>query len=163
MNIYSIGIEILTINIQLIDINDNYPIFQSFNKYEINFMEDDLTKTKTSQQNILEIYLNDALDREQQDKYDLYLLAIDNHYRIEDKRHTTTLPLTIHIHDVNDCKPKFILPKINNDSIWIEIPENTPIGHVVTRFHAVDEDIGKNGEIHYSISQYTHSLTKSVN
>ncbi|CAI2732847.1 unnamed protein product [Schistosoma spindalis] len=228
MNLLKIGIEIMTIHIKLIDINDNYPIFQLFNKYEINFMEDDLIGTryqlpiaidydmcfysnityqlqwidsmkyhsfinsnqlinnqsindfslifnKINNHDILEIQLDHHLDREKINKYELNLLAIDNYYQLNDIKHTTTLPLIIYIQDVNDCKPEFTLINNNNnnnhssnevlyqsnDPLLIEVCEDAPIGYVITKFHAIDKDIGKNAEIQYRISQYTHSITKS--
>ncbi|CAH8598695.1 unnamed protein product [Heterobilharzia americana] len=233
IHLFHIGMKIFTINIQLIDLNDNQPNFAPFLKYEINFMEDDqigtrhqlplaidldmclnseityrlvavehyeediftrhhlinrfnshdeilhnrqlsnstnlfsLRLTETMDLKVLEIQLEHILDRENVEKYELYLLAIDDHYRLEEKRHTTTLPLIINIQDVNDCRPEFHLMGLNNSSsklsepLFIEISENVPSGQVVTKFQAFDKDSGNNAEIYYEMGQYTHSITKS--
>uniref|UniRef100_A0A5K4F4W8 Cadherin n=1 Tax=Schistosoma mansoni TaxID=6183 RepID=A0A5K4F4W8_SCHMA len=129
---------------------------------------------------LLEIQLDHKLDREWIDKYELHLLAIDHYYQydINKKQHTTTLSLIIYIQDVNDCKPEFNLIQSlmnttysttyttynnNNETLYIEVPENVRVGQVITKFHAIDKDIGKNSEIQYRISQYTHSITKLLN
>ncbi|VDO51611.1 unnamed protein product [Schistosoma margrebowiei] len=152
--------------------NNNNQLNQSINYFSLIF-------NQLHDHNRLEIQLDHNLDREQIDKYELNLLAIDNHYQLNEIKHTTTLPLIIYIHDVNDCKPEFTIIKsiINNNNhsnnnnevlyqsnepLLIEVCEDVPIGYIVTKFHAIDKDIGKNAEIQYRISQYTHSLTKSV-
>ncbi|CAH8591844.1 unnamed protein product [Schistosoma mattheei] len=156
----------------IINNNNNNQLNQSINYFSLIFNQLD-------DHNRLEIQLDHNLDREQIDKYELNLLAIDNHYKLNEIKHTTTLPLIIYIHDVNDCKPEFTIMKsiINNNNnhsnnsnevlyqsnepLLIEVCEDVPIGYIVTKFHAIDKDIGKNAEIQYRISQYTHSLTKS--
>ncbi|VDQ02493.1 unnamed protein product [Trichobilharzia regenti] len=232
INLFHTGMEIFTIRIKLLDLNDNYPSFKPFTKYEVHFMEDDrigvrrrlplatdvdmclhseityrleagesfkdegdlisenvgslhnnnrpvnlsnlfsLKLTETSNTKVLEIQLEHTLDREKRDKYDLYLLAIDdnsNFHRREENRHTTTLPIIVYIQDVNDCKPEFLVmngshytPAKLSEPVFNEVAENVAVGYIITKFQAIDEDFGDNGRISYEMGQYTHSITKSV-
>ncbi|KAE8286098.1 Protocadherin-20 Precursor [Larimichthys crocea] len=86
------------------------------------------------------------LDRETQDRYELYLLASDHGYPVS---LTSTARVTIFVEDINDNQPKVILPSSNSSCLTVS-PETTE-GTMVTKIYAVDEDSGLNSEITYTV------------
>uniref|UniRef100_A0A4W4FL57 FAT atypical cadherin 3a n=1 Tax=Electrophorus electricus TaxID=8005 RepID=A0A4W4FL57_ELEEL len=64
--------------------------------------------------------------------------------------------LTVNIEDVNDNSPQFSM-----DSYTAVVPENTVIGTEVIQVTAIDNDLGKNGEISYTL--LTHTSVFSMN
>ncbi|KAL0973764.1 hypothetical protein UPYG_G00210900 [Umbra pygmaea] len=86
------------------------------------------------------------LDREKQDRYDLVLQATDNGHP---SSLTSVAKVTVLIEDVNDNRPKVILPSSNLSCLPVSIA--TATGTMVTKIYAVDEDSGSNSEITYTI------------
>ncbi|KAG8004133.1 Protocadherin-20 [Nibea albiflora] len=86
------------------------------------------------------------LDRETQDRYELYLLATDHGYPVS---LTSTARVTIFVEDINDNQPKVILPSSNSSCLTVS-PE-TSEGTMVTKIYAIDEDSGLNSEITYTV------------
>uniref|UniRef100_H2ZT82 Cadherin domain-containing protein n=1 Tax=Latimeria chalumnae TaxID=7897 RepID=H2ZT82_LATCH len=80
------------------------------------------------------------LDREQQGRYNLTILAADN----GSPRRTATQLLSILVIDVNDEAPRF-----EQDEYNIGILENQAAGTTVLRVHAVDTDVGLNAAVTY--------------
>ena len=50
--------------------------------------------------------------------------------------------------DFNDNAPEFLSPPSN---FTVRVPENATVGTEVVRVHAVDTDVGFNGEVRYRI------------
>ncbi|XP_076594794.1 protocadherin alpha-8-like isoform X17 [Chaetodon auriga] len=90
------------------------------------------------------LVLKKSLDREQKDKHDLFVTAVDG----GKPQRSGTLNVSITVLDSNDNRPVF-----SQETYQIEIYENVPVGSTVTRVKAVDPDEGTNGEIEYSLSK----------
>lgn len=86
------------------------------------------------------------LDRETEDRYELYLLASDHGQPLA---LTSTARVTIFVQDINDNQPKVILPGSN--SSCMTVAPQTSMGTMVTKIYAIDEDSGLNSEITYTV------------
>ncbi|XP_032384627.1 protocadherin-20 [Etheostoma spectabile] len=86
------------------------------------------------------------LDRETDDRYELYLLAADHGHPAA---LTSTARVTIFVEDINDNEPKVILPSSNSSCQTVS--SATIAGTIVTKIYAVDEDSGLNSEITYTV------------
>ncbi|XP_069553220.1 protocadherin-20 [Brachyistius frenatus] len=86
------------------------------------------------------------LDRETQDRYELYLLASDHGHPLA---LTSTARVTIFVEDINDNQPKVILPSSNSSCLTVS--PDTLAGTMVTKIYAIDDDSGLNSEITYSV------------
>lgn len=87
-----------------------------------------------------------SLDREKEDRYELYLLASDHGQTVS---LTSTAKLTIFVEDVNDNQPKVILP--NSNYSCLTVSPATAAGSLVMRVHATDADSGLNSDITYTV------------
>ncbi|XP_045068504.1 protocadherin-20-like [Coregonus clupeaformis] len=87
------------------------------------------------------------VDREKQDRYELYLFATDNGRPLP---LTSVARVTVFIEDVNDNQPQVILPSSNLSCLAIST--GTTTGTMVTKIYAIDEDSGLNSEITYTIA-----------
>lgn len=85
------------------------------------------------------------LDRETEDRYELYLLASDHGQTVA---LTSTARVTIFVEDINDNQPKVILPGSNSSCLTVS--PGTLAGATVGKIYAIDEDSGLNSEITYS-------------
>ncbi|CAG9787087.1 unnamed protein product [Diatraea saccharalis] len=122
--------------------------------------------------------VNGELDREKEDKYILTVIARDNG---QNKKLSSSVSVEIQVLDINDNSPKFIgyddifewkhpeateMSNHNFESVSVipiykaTIPENVPVGTVVTKVYANDSDfIGNgNGLILYSLPQRKNQL-----
>lgn len=86
------------------------------------------------------------LDRETEDRYELYMLASDNGHPVA---LTSTARVTVFVEDINDNQPKVILPSSNSSCLTLS--PGTLTGTTVTKIYAIDEDSGFNSEITYSV------------
>ncbi|XP_044062147.1 protocadherin-20 [Siniperca chuatsi] len=86
------------------------------------------------------------LDRETEDRYELYLLASDHGGPVA---LTSTARVTIFVGDINDNQPKVILPSSNSSCQTVS--PATIAGTVVTKIYAIDMDSGMNSEITYTV------------
>ncbi|KAJ8297953.1 hypothetical protein KUTeg_024484 [Tegillarca granosa] len=90
-----------------------------------------------------EIKTNQALNREDQSRYDFYVMAKD--------KGTPPLNSTAHVvvfvQDENDNKPQFIFP--NKENYTITIPNTIPSDSIIATLQAYDVDDGENGNIMY--------------
>ncbi|KAG7464950.1 hypothetical protein MATL_G00171040 [Megalops atlanticus] len=86
------------------------------------------------------------VDREMQDRYELWLLARD-HGR---PPLSSTARVTVFVEDVNDNQPRVILPASNLSCLIVS--PSTVTGTTVTKIYAIDEDSGKNSDISYRIA-----------
>uniref|UniRef100_A0A8C9U5D9 Cadherin domain-containing protein n=2 Tax=Scleropages formosus TaxID=113540 RepID=A0A8C9U5D9_SCLFO len=85
------------------------------------------------------------LDRERQDRYELWLLARD----WGRPSLSSTVKVTVFVEDVNDNYPHIILPNSNLSCLTVS-PDMTK-GATITRIHAIDADSGINSDISYHI------------
>ncbi|XP_028816483.1 protocadherin-20 [Denticeps clupeoides] len=88
----------------------------------------------------------EMLDREDHDRYDLLMLAID----CGSPALSSTARVTVFVEDVNDNQPQVIMPT-SNFSCLIVSPA-TPEGTMVTRIYAVDKDVGINADLSYHLA-----------
>ncbi|XP_029297448.1 LOW QUALITY PROTEIN: protocadherin-20 [Cottoperca gobio] len=86
------------------------------------------------------------MDREKDDRYELYLLASDHGHPVA---LTSTARVTIFVEDINDNQPKVIFPSSNSSCQTVS--PATITGTIVTKILAVDEDSGLNSEITYTV------------
>lgn len=87
----------------------------------------------------------EELDREERDRYELFLVALDG----GSPALSATARVTIYVEDVNDNWPQVIQPSSNLTCLTI-LP-STPSGSMVTRIYAVDVDSGINSDITYHL------------
>lgn len=86
------------------------------------------------------------LDRETEDRHELYILASDNGHPVA---LTSIARVTVFVEDINDNQPKVILPSSNSSCLTVS--PGTQAGTMVTKIYAIDEDSGLNSEITYSV------------
>ncbi|KAM9849704.1 LOW QUALITY PROTEIN: uncharacterized protein ACBR49_006990 [Aulostomus maculatus] len=165
--------EFYSINIEIKDINDNPPTFDTREVY-FNISESTLTGTtfildravdldvgqnglKTyvlSPANVfalktidlsknVEMVLHAPLDREKNDKLSLVLTAVDGGA----PQMSGTMQIHITVLDANDNAPVFTQPVYK-----ASIKENAPVGTVVVTVTASDADHGSNSRVTYSVS-----------
>lgn len=166
--------SLATVSIRVLDQNDNAPVFGT--PHFIFFVPEDapllaevgavsVTDPDEGENGDTEMFLQNSngpfvvdrtkgilhitthLDRETEQRYDLYLLASD---RGSPSALTSTARVTIFVEDVNDNPPRVILPSSN--SSCLTVPTDTIAGAVVTKIYAMDEDSGLNSEITYTVA-----------
>ena len=96
----------------------------------------------TIDQNSGNLYLQQSLDREQQDSYKLIVRAQD----LGNPPKSNTTQVVINIIDVNDNKPQF-----STNSYYQSVAENVPQGYSILQVSAFDPDQGRNSKIEYSL------------
>ncbi|KAM8902916.1 protocadherin Fat 4 isoform 2-T2 [Spinachia spinachia] len=89
-----------------------------------------------------EIYLEEALDREQVDTLTITVMAADE----GSPRMETIMNLTVHVEDANDHDPEF-----SQSTYSFAVREDVPRGTSVFRVQALDQDVGKNGQVRYRL------------
>ncbi|KAJ8719256.1 hypothetical protein PYW07_016812 [Mythimna separata] len=197
----------ISIRLFIKDINDHFPMFKkswySFNVEEAQYSRKVLGKVDATDadfgQNANLTYsiqpkskdlpfeispltgvfsVNGELDRENEDKYIITVVAQDNGY---DKKLSSSVSVEVQVLDVNDNAPKFYaydellewkhpeadeISNHNFESVMMmpvykaTLKENAPIGTVVTKVYANDTDfIGNgNGLILYSLPQKKNQM-----
>ncbi|XP_049330755.1 protocadherin alpha-C2 isoform X6 [Astyanax mexicanus] len=100
-----------------------------------------------------DLILKKTLDREEQAVHNLILTAVDGGVPAR----SGTASIIVRVLDTNDNAPQF-----DKDSYNINIMENSPIGSLVVKLNATDEDEGSNSEIRYSYSLYTSEKTQET-
>ncbi|XP_033119933.1 protocadherin-23-like isoform X2 [Anneissia japonica] len=90
-----------------------------------------------------------ALDRETTEHFSLVIQASDG----ADPSMTATMVISVDVGDQNDNDPVF-----TSQSYSASLPENTPQNTTVLTVHAVDEDLGVNAAIQYSLDNSTQGL-----
>ncbi|XP_053106749.1 protocadherin beta-16-like isoform X7 [Hemicordylus capensis] len=99
-----------------------------------------------------ELVLEKPLDREKDPQLFLILSAVDGGI----PKRTGTTQIIINVLDVNDNVPRF------GQSLYkIKLPENIPLGSLVTKVEASDRDLGSNAHIIYSFSQVQNIVLRS--
>lgn len=89
-----------------------------------------------------DIFLEKSLDYEQQTSYTLNISAADGGM----PQQSSHVSFVIHVEDFNDNPPVF-----SSDPAVRQILEGIPINSAVFTVSATDRDVGKNGQIEYSI------------
>ncbi|TRY81233.1 hypothetical protein DNTS_021844 [Danionella cerebrum] len=100
-----------------------------------------------------DLILKKALDRETQATHNLILTAVDGGVPAR----SGTASIIVRVLDANDNAPKFY-----QESYSISLTENSPIGSLVVKLNATDEDEGSNAELVYSFSLYTSEKTQNA-
>ncbi|XP_076447627.1 protein dachsous-like [Babylonia areolata] len=88
------------------------------------------------------LVLTSVLDRETRPFHDIFINCTSN----GDHPLSSVLSCRLHVLDVNDNAPVFVTPSYN-----FNVNLNTPAGSVVGRVMAVDQDMGRNAAIAYSL------------
>nr|XP_044993449.1 cadherin-23 [Jaculus jaculus] len=163
----------IPVYLEIVDINDNNPIFDQPSYQEAIFEDVPvgtviLTVTATDADSgsfaLIEyslgdgegkfainpttgdIYVLSSLDREKKDHYILTALAKDNPGDIASNRRENSVQVVIQVLDVNDCRPQFSKPQFSTS-----VYENEPAGTSVITMQATDQDEGSNGQLAYSL------------
>ncbi|XP_060130890.1 cadherin-23 isoform X1 [Zootoca vivipara] len=164
----------IPVHLEIVDINDNNPIF-SQPSYQKAVFEDaplgtvilrvhatDADSGRFAQieyslgdgegkfginPNTGDIYIMSTLDREKKDHYMLTAVARDNPGAISsENRRENSVQVVITVLDINDCRPQFA-KKQYSTSVY----ENEPGGTSVITMTATDLDEGDNGMVTYNI------------
>uniref|UniRef100_A0A8C4MIF9 Cadherin-23 n=1 Tax=Equus asinus asinus TaxID=83772 RepID=A0A8C4MIF9_EQUAS len=163
----------IPVYLEIVDINDNNPIFDQPSYQEAVF-EDvpvgtvilTVTATDADSGNFAlveyslgdgegkfainpitgDIYVLSSLDREKKDHYILTALAKDNPGDAASNRRENSVQVVIQVLDINDCRPQFSKPQFSTS-----VYENEPAGTSVITMMATDQDEGSNGELAYSL------------
>ncbi|XP_043407773.1 cadherin-23 isoform X7 [Chelonia mydas] len=163
----------IPVYLQIVDINDNNPIF-SQTSYQKPVFEDvplgtvilrvratdaDSGRFALIQYslgdgegkfginpNTGDIYVLSALDREKKDHYTLTAVARDNPGDISSNRRENSVQVLITVLDINDFRPQFAKRQFSTSMY-----ENEPAGTSVITMTAMDLDEGDNGVVTYSI------------
>ncbi|KAL5011815.1 hypothetical protein ScPMuIL_010366 [Solemya velum] len=176
----SISSPLVTVYMNIKDVNDNTPLFDPMS-YSQSIFEDigvgtsvlqvaatdiDSGNNKEVRYSIIggnfkkdftidpingKIFTTAPLDREDLSIYTLIVEATDQAEAPYD-RLSSAVEVSIILKDKNDCIPKFVTPSI----IWVE--ENVPANRVLYSIRAEDRDVGQNSFINYRISQQSASL-----
>ncbi|KAE8591217.1 hypothetical protein XENTR_v10018345 [Xenopus tropicalis] len=159
--------------LQIVDINDNNPIF-SQSSYQKPVFEDiqlgatvlqikatdaDSGRFALIQYSLVDgegkfginpttgdIYILSTLDREKKDHYTLTAIARDNPGDIASNRRENSVQVLITVLDVNDCRPQF-----SKSQFSTSVYENEPEGTSVITMSATDLDEGDNGVVTYNL------------
>ncbi|XP_065494665.1 cadherin-23 [Caloenas nicobarica] len=163
----------IPVYLQIVDINDNNPVF-SQPSYQKAVFEDVplgtvILRVKATDAdsgrfaliqyslgdgegkfginpNTGDIYILSALDREKKDHYTLTAVARDNPGDISSNRRENSVQVLITVLDINDFRPQF-----SKSQFSTSVYENEPAGTSVITMTATDLDEGDNGMVTYSI------------
>ncbi|NXG28840.1 CAD23 protein, partial [Dromaius novaehollandiae] len=163
----------IPVYLQIVDVNDNNPIF-SQPSYQKAVFEDVplgtvILRVKATDAdsgrfaliqyslgdgegkfginpNTGDIYILSALDREKKDHYTLTAVARDNPGDVSSNRRENSVQVLITVLDINDFRPQFSKRQFSTS-----VYENEPAGTSVITMSATDLDEGDNGVVTYSI------------
>ncbi|XP_052278627.1 protocadherin-3-like, partial [Dreissena polymorpha] len=126
------------------DINGNgfvlFSLVGNFSEMPFDILPDGTLKTKST------------LDREQQEKYDFQVMAIDQG---EDVRRSSVVNVTVHVTDINDNFPFVIFP--NEENYVKTITYLMPVQTQVMKVEAADLDYDKNADLTFKITSRNDS------
>lgn len=81
------------------------------------------------------LYLNESLDYEMNENYKIEL-QLESLQGFVNPMHSTTM-VSVHVVDVNDNKPRFIEPELQNEitkgKFYAALPFNSPLATAVTQ------------------------------
>lgn len=89
-----------------------------------------------------QLYVKNALDREEQDYYALEVTASDQ----GSPSRSSVVPVVVHVIDENDNAPEF-----TNSSFSFHLRENEPPDTFVGKLLATDRDVGRNADLMFSL------------
>ncbi|NXL95251.1 PCDC2 protein, partial [Alectura lathami] len=102
---------------------------------------------------LLELVLQQPLDREQSALLQLVLTAVDG----GDPAKSGTAQISVRVVDTNDNPPAF-----DRSTYTVNLLENSPPGTLVVKLNASDPDEGSNGDVIYSFSSYTPQKVRQL-
>ncbi|XP_067423445.1 protocadherin alpha-C2 [Emydura macquarii macquarii] len=102
---------------------------------------------------LLELVLQQPLDREQSALQQLVLTAVDG----GSPARSGTAQISIRVMDTNDNSPVF-----DRSTYAVNLLENAAPGTLVVKLNASDPDEGSNGEVRYSFSSYTPQKVRQL-
>ncbi|XP_056151629.1 protocadherin gamma-A11-like [Lampris incognitus] len=179
--------EFYTVVVEIGDVNDNPPTFErSEMRYEIsesalvgarfvleNAIDEDAgvnglhsytlkptdnfslkTPVRGGGNKNVEMVLHKSLDREKEDRVVLTLVAMDG----GEPQLSGTMQIVVTVLDANDNAPVCSQPEYR-----ATVPEDAPIGTVLTRVSATDADEGVNGNIMYTITKLGQTGVFNIN
>ncbi|OWK08036.1 CDH23 [Cervus elaphus hippelaphus] len=151
----------IPVYLEIVDINDNNPIFDQLSYQETVFEDVPvgtviLTVTATDADSgnfaLIEYSLVDGEGKfaisptTKKDHYILTALAKDNPGDVASNRRENSVQVVIQVLDVNDCRPQFSKLQFSTS-----VYENEPAGTSVITMMATDQDEGSNAELAYSL------------
>ncbi|XP_014052109.2 protocadherin beta-16 isoform X15 [Salmo salar] len=98
-----------------------------------------------------ELVVEKELDREQQQEVTLFLTAVDG----GTPQRSGTVVIHVTVLDANDNIPVF-----TQNVYKISLPENSPLGTVVSTVTAIDADEGPNGDVTYELGRISNKAGK---
>ncbi|NWI25741.1 PCDC2 protein, partial [Sula dactylatra] len=102
---------------------------------------------------LLELVLQQPLDREQSALQQLVLTAVDG----GDPPKSGTAQISVRVVDTNDNPPAF-----DRSTYTVSLLENAPPGTLVVKLNASDPDEGSNGDVVYSFGSYTPQKVRQL-
>nr|XP_047911075.1 protocadherin alpha-C2-like isoform X2 [Anser cygnoides] len=102
---------------------------------------------------LLELVLQQPLDREQSALQQLVLTAVDG----GDPPKSGTAQISVRVVDTNDNPPAF-----DRSTYTVNLLENSPPGTLVVKLNASDPDEGSNGDVIYSFGSYTPQKVRQL-
>ncbi|NWR80080.1 PCDC2 protein, partial [Centropus unirufus] len=102
---------------------------------------------------LLELVLQQPLDREQSALQELVLTAVDG----GDPPKSGTAQISVRVMDTNDNPPAF-----DRSTYTVSLLENAPLGTLVVKLNASDPDEGSNGDVIYSFGSYTPQKVREL-
>ncbi|NXT55216.1 PCDC2 protein, partial [Pluvianellus socialis] len=102
---------------------------------------------------LLELVLQQPLDREQSALQQLVLTAVDG----GDPPKSGTAQISVRVMDTNDNPPAF-----DRSTYTVSLLENAPPGTLVVKLNASDPDEGSNGDVIYSFGSYTPQKVRQL-
>ncbi|NXX17383.1 PCDC2 protein, partial [Podargus strigoides] len=102
---------------------------------------------------LLELVLQQPLDREQSALQQLVLTAVDG----GDPPKSGTAQISVRVVDTNDNPPAF-----DRSTYTVSLLENAPLGTLVVKLNASDPDEGSNGDVIYSFGSYTPEKVRQL-
>ncbi|NWW44489.1 PCDC2 protein, partial [Pedionomus torquatus] len=102
---------------------------------------------------LLELVLQQPLDREQSALQQLVLTAVDG----GDPPKSGTAQISVRVMDTNDNPPAF-----DRSTYTVSLLENSPPGTLVVKLNASDPDEGSNGDVIYSFGSYTPQKVRQL-
>ncbi len=128
----------------------------SLQTYKLNPNDHFVLKTlsHTDGTKYVEMILQNLLDREKQEEYNLILTAFDGGA----PQKTGTVKINIIVLDANDNAPVF------SQSVYTAlVAENAPMGSLILKISATDADQGTNNQVSYSFSESSDSILDTFN
>uniref|UniRef100_A0A8C5U0K5 Protocadherin gamma-C3 n=1 Tax=Malurus cyaneus samueli TaxID=2593467 RepID=A0A8C5U0K5_9PASS len=145
------------------DVNDNAPAFAQDPDVGTNSVQNYLLspnrhfaldlKGFQSGSKLLELVLQQPLDREQSALQQLVLTAVDG----GDPPKSGTAQISVRVVDTNDNPPAF-----DRSTYTVSLLENSLPGTLVVKLNASDPDEGSNGDVIYSFGSYTPQKVRQL-